>query len=121
MTRRAGELPEPEEALLGIVRLTPEQEEEQQKAAQERADLRKRFLVAQMSNPLFREFLMEVLLGFGTFENSFGAGPTGFPDNEATQFKMGMKAAGWYLWTLFDDASPDLASLMRRERFKPQL
>lgn len=115
MTRRPGELPEPEEALLGIERLTPEQEEAQAKEFDEKRDLRRRFLVTQMQNPMFREWLMEKLVGFGTFENAFGASVTGFPDPLATYMRSGMKAAGWSLWEEFDDAAPDLASEMRRE------
>jgi hypothetical protein len=58
--------------------------------------------------------MMKQLNGFGTFENSFAASPTGFPDPLATQFKLGMKAAGWHLWEVFDTASPEFASAMRR-------
>ena len=115
MTRRPGELPEPEEALLGIVRETPEQEAEAQKIRDEKAELRKRFLIGMMENPLFREWMMEQLIAFNTFGNSFGAGPTGFPDHMATQFQLGMKAAGWALWVQIDDLAPEFASLMRRE------
>jgi hypothetical protein len=120
MTRKPGELPPEEEALLGIERPTPEQEEEAEKLRKEKADLRRAFLRAMLDNELFREWLMEQLVGFGTFENAFGAGPTGFPDKLATQFAQGMKAAGWHLWTMFDDVAPESASLMRREYGKPK-
>ena len=115
MTRARGELPEPEEQLLGIERETPEQEAEAEKIRTDKQSVRRLYLVRLMSEELFREFLMEQLVGFGTFENSFGATITGFPDHDATQFKMGMKAAGWHLWTVFDDLAPEMASLMRRE------
>lgn len=115
MTRRRGELPEPEEQILGIERETPEQEEQADKVRKEKLELRKMLIKGLLENDLVRELLMEWINGFGTFENAFGAGPTGFPDHDATQFKMGMKAAGWYLWMQFDDPFPDLASLMRRE------
>lgn len=120
LTRARGELPEPEEALLGIQRETPEQEAEREKTEKERAEIRRRFLIAQMENPLFREWLMEELIGLGTFENAFGFGPTGFPDPMATQFKLGMKAAGWHLWEIFDTVAPELASKMRREFRSPE-
>lgn len=120
MTRAAGELPPEEERLLGIERLTPEQEAEAEKLRKEHKDLRTRFLVAQLENPMFREWLMEQLVVMGTFENAFGAGPTGFPDPMATQFQLGMKAAGWNMWDAFDRASPELASLMRREYGRPK-
>lgn len=120
MTRARGELPEPEEQILGIERPTPEQEAEAEKKLAEDRELRTLFLIAMMENPMFRQWLMEQLTGFGTFENSFGASPNGFPDHEATQFRMGMKAAGWHLWTMFDDAAPELASKMRREGLKPR-
>lgn len=109
-----------ERELLGIERLTPEEEAEAERKLAERIELRRLFIVAQMENPMFREWLMEQLVALGTFDNSFGAGPTGFPDHMATQFQLGRKAAGWDLWTIFDDATPELASLMRRDYGKPQ-
>ena len=120
MTRHRGELPEAEEALLGIERQTPEQEADAEQTAKEKAEIRKRFLIALMENPLFREWLMEQLMALGAFENAFGNSPTGFPDPYATWFKAGLKAAGWHLWEIFDDVAPDLASLMRREATKPR-
>jgi hypothetical protein len=104
-----------EDKFLGVERLTPEQEKAAEAKAAEEREVRRQFLTGQLGNPLFRTWLMEILTGFGTFENSFGLGPTGFPDHEATQFKLGMKAAGWHLWEMFDNASPEQASLMRRE------
>ncbi len=120
MTRARGEIPEPEEALLGIVRPTEEQEAEAQQIADEKAELRRVFLRGLMENQYFRAWMMEQLQGFRTFENAFGLSPTGFPDPMGTQFALGMKAAGWHLWTIFDDLSPELASLMRREAAKPK-
>ena len=115
MSRLRGELPEPEEQLLGIERLTPEQEAEAERLAKEQSELRQLFLVGLMQNPVFRQWLMEQLVGFRTFEKPFGVSPNGFPDEAATQFQDGLRAAGWHLWTLFDDAAPELCSLMRRE------
>lgn len=115
MTRRRGELPEPEEELLGIERPTEEQEADAEREHAERQEVRRRFLIGQMGNPLFREWLMEQLVGFRTFEKPFGISPGGFPDSAATQYQDGIRAAGWHLWTTFDDVAPDLASLMRRE------
>ncbi len=120
MTRRRGELPEPEEQILGIERLSADQEAEVERIHKEKAELRKMVLRSMLENEHVRAWLMEMITGFGTFENSFGAGPTGFPDHDATQFKMGMKAAGWHLWSQFDDSFPDLASLMRREANQPK-
>jgi hypothetical protein len=120
MTRRSGEFPEPEEVLLGIERLTPEQEAEAEKGRKEKVDLRQRFLIQLMQNPLFREWLMELLVGFRTFEKPFGVGPNGFPNNRATDYQDGLRAAGWHLWTAFDDVVPELASLMRREYQLPK-
>lgn len=115
MTRARGELPEPEERLLGIERPSLEDEAESDRKLAEAAELRRLFLVGMMERPMFREWLWSVLDGFGTFQQQFGASPGGFPDPLATQYSMGMKAAGWSLWTTFDDLDPDLASLMRRE------
>lgn len=118
MTRQRGELPEPEEQLLGIERPTPEQEAEAERNRLEKLEVRRVFLLNLMQSDLFRAWLMETLVAYGTFENSFGAGPTGFPDPNATWFQAGMKAAGWNLWCVFDEVSPELASLMRRESVK---
>lgn len=101
--------------LLGIERLTPEQEQAKEKALKERARLRERLLRSLMERPQFREWLMDLLLEFDTFGRTFGASPSGFPDDRATEFHLGRKAAGWRLWTIFDDLCPEQASLMRRE------
>lgn len=85
------------------------------KAAAEKSELRRAFLIRQMENPMFREWLMEQLIGFNTFSKVFGLGPTGFPDHAATEFQSGMSAAGWHLWEQIDTAAPDLASKMRKE------
>lgn len=113
--RQRGELSPEEENLLGIQRLTPEEEAEQEKIAKEKLEVRRLFLTGLIQNEMFREWLMEQLVGFNTFTSPFAAGPTGFPDREATQFQLGMKAAGWHLWEAFDNLAPELASLMRRE------
>lgn len=115
MTRARGELPEPEEELLGIERPTEEQEAQAEKERAEKVELRRLFLRGLMENPLFREWLMEWLVLCGTFEQPFGISPNGFPDPMATQYRMGIKAAGWSLWETFDNTAPDLTSLMRRE------
>lgn len=120
MTRKRGEIPEPEEELLGIERPTLEQEAEAQKAIDEKAELRRTYLRLQMQSPVFREWLMELLQGFRTFENTFGVSPSGAPDRDGTQFALGMKAAGWHLWCMFDDLAPELSSLMRRDAGKPK-
>lgn len=118
MTRARGELPEPEERLLGIVRPTPEQEAEAERIAAENAELLRAGLVSLMQRDWFRAWLWGLLVEFHTFEDVIAASPTGFPDPHATQFYLGKRSAGWRLWTLFDDLSPDLASLMRREAGK---
>lgn len=104
-----------ERELLGIERPSPEEEAAEERRLADAAEVRKAWLIGQMQNHMFREWLMEILVGFGTFSTMFGAGPSGFPDPLATQFQMGRKAAGWELWTTFDDVSPELASVMRRE------
>lgn len=113
--RERGEIPEPEEDLLGYERPSIEQEAQTEAERLEKLEFRRAFLSTQMTNPMFREWLMEVLVGFGAFTNPFGVSPTGFPDSSATQFQLGMKAAGWHLWEMFDNIAPELASLMRRE------
>lgn len=112
--------PDPEEIMLGVKRQTPEQEAEAEQVRKEKAEVRRRFLVSLIENPMFREWLMEQLQGFQTFSQPYAASPTGFPDQMATQFQMGMKAAGWHLWDVFDNLSPEFASLMRREASQPK-
>lgn len=120
---RAGEFPE-EEAILGIEHRSPEEQtaREADEAEQKRleSDFQREFLIRLMENPTFREWLMGLLVALRTFENTFGLSPTGFPDPMATQFAMGQKAAGWHLWTIFDDVAPELASQMRRDYAKPK-
>lgn len=111
---RPEDLTEEEADLLSIA-LPTEADAQAEASRRERMGLRAEMLANLMRSELFREWLWEVLDGFGTFENSFGAGPTGFPDHAATQFKLGMKASGWHLWETFDNIAPDMASLMRRE------
>lgn len=115
MTRARGEIPEPEEQLLGIVRPTEEQEAEDATQAAQTKEFRRLFIVAQMQNGMFREWLMGHLEAFGTFINPFAASPNGFPDQNATWLQAGMKSAGWALWEEMDRTAPELASLMRRE------
>ena len=121
--RRRGEFPE-EEALLGIEHLTPDEEARRETDENERiateAKFKREFLIRLMENQTFREWLMEQLVALRTFENTFGLTPTGFPDPMATQFALGQKAAGWHLWTIFDDVAPELASQMRRDHGKPK-
>ncbi len=120
MTRARGELPEAEEALLGIERPTPEQEEEAAKIAAEKALVRDTYLRDLIANPLFREWLMEQLVAMGTFINPFGTSPNGSADPMQTQFYLGRKSVGWDLWCIFDNLSPLHASMMRREAALPK-
>lgn len=115
MTRRRGELPEPEEALLGIERPTIEQEEAAKREHDEAIKFERDYFVHLMQQPIFRAWVMRWINAFGAFDNAFGSSPVGFPDPLATHFKLGMKAAGWDLWEFFDELSPEQASLMRRE------
>ncbi len=120
MTRERGELPEPEEALLGIERPTPEQEDEAAKIAAEKKHLREVFLRDLIANDLFREWLHEQLVAMGTFISPFGSSPNGAPDPMQTQFYLGRKSAGWDMWEIFDNLSPLHASMMRREAKQPK-
>lgn len=115
MTRLRGELTEPEEMLLGIERPSLEAEEEFAKQDAEKRERQRRFLIGLMMDMQFRAWLMAQLVGFRTFEKPFGVSPGGFPDRAASEYQDGLRAAGWHLWTLFDDVAPDFTSLMRRE------
>lgn len=120
MTRARGELPEPEEQLLGIERPTPEQEEAAKKISDEKAELRRVYMLQLMQTPLFREWLWGFLQECRTFNHTFGVSPTGFPDPDGTQYALGLRQAGWNLWEFFDDIAPDYTSLMRREAKQPK-
>lgn len=111
----------PDEIMLGVEKPTPEQEAEAKKIADEKANLRRLFLLGMINNPLFREWLMGHLVAFQTFTQPYGVSPGGFPDPMATQFHLGMKAAGWTLWEEFDNLAPEMASLMRREASQPKV
>lgn len=120
MTRERGELTDVEEALLGIERPSIEEENEAKRVLDEKLELRRVFLAGLMANQVFREFMMQHLTWCGTFDNPLGFGPNGFPDPMGTQFLLGNKAAGWRLWEILDEISPDQASLMRREARIPR-
>jgi hypothetical protein len=109
------DIPDPEEFMTGRRAVSVAEADEAKRIAAEKAQFRQTFLAQLMTSTDFRDWLWEVLVSLGTFENAFGAGPTGFPDPMATQFQLGQKAAGWHLFTTFDDAAPDLASQMRRD------
>lgn len=104
-----------ENDLLGVQQQSPEEQEAVAKKAQEERELKRAFLVSLMSDEKFRAWLWDILVGFGTFERRYGASPGGFPDDRATEYHLGMRDAGWHLWETFDDVSPELTSLMRRE------
>lgn len=114
------DIPTPAQAILGGEQLTPEQEAEAKKVRDEKAEVWRRYRLSLIENPLFRQWLMGHLLAFQTFSQPYGVSPAGFPDPLATQYHMGLKAAGWVLWEEFDNLSPELASLMRREASKTQ-
>lgn len=95
---------------------TPEERSAEEKDALQKREISQLYLGKLMGEPQFREWLFGVLEGFATFDAPFGVSPNGFPDRSVEQFKLGMRAAGWHLWTIFDDVAPDLASLMRRTR-----
>jgi hypothetical protein len=116
--RPRGEITEAEEDLLGIERLTEEQEAEAEQELKQKLEIRRNFLRQLMTSSDFRAWLWEFLNEQGTFEHRFGTSPMGFPDNLATWHALGMKQAGMNLFHQFDDAAPDLCSLMRRETGK---
>ena len=117
--RQRGELPEPEEDLLGIQRLTEEQEADAERERLEKQEVRRNFLRQLMTSSDFRAWLWEFLNEQGTFEHRFGASAAFFPDPMATMLSLGLKQAGMNLYHQFDDAAPDLCSMMRREATRP--
>ena len=92
-----------------------EDDREAQRIRDEKHELRLAGLRRCMEQAWFREWLMEKLLAFNTFGQTFAVTPGGFPDPHSTFYHAGMKAAGWALWEELDNLSPELASTMRRE------
>lgn len=90
------------------------------KVQQEKAELRRIGLQRCMEQGWFRDWLMEYLVSLNTFGQTFAVGPTGFPDPNATFFHAGMKAAGEALWEQFDNLTPELVALMRRDARVPK-
>lgn len=86
----------------------------------EREELRRSYLRNLMASAIFREWIMGWLTAWGTFTQTFGFGPTGFPDRDGTMFKLGERSAGWELWSELDALDPEAASLMRREAGRPR-
>lgn len=107
--------PDLEARLLGIEQRSPEEEAEAERQAREQLDLERAFMADLMARPVFRRWLFGKLQEWNTFHRTFGATVTGFPDERATEYHLGVKAAGWDLWCYFDDLAPELASQMRRE------
>jgi hypothetical protein len=110
-----------EKDLLNISTDDPERIEGAQKERELELKWRRDLIASLMLNVYFRRWLMEKLAAMGTFENAFGAGPTGFPDPLATWFAAGRKSAGWDIWEEIDGIAPDLASQMRREASAPEV
>jgi hypothetical protein len=104
-----------ENDLLGVQPQSFEEQEAAEQKAKEEQELKRAYLLRLMGDDQFRAWLWSVLAGFGTFERRYGASPNGFPDDRATEYHLGMRDAGWFLWETFDNVAPDLASLMRRE------
>lgn len=104
-----------EDELAGAEHLSPEEKAERQRLAGERRLLRDTALVQLMSQPWFREWIMALLIEFGTFRSIHAESSVGFPDVNGTFYNLGRRSAGWQLWTMLDGLSPELASLMRRE------
>jgi hypothetical protein len=118
--RPRGELSPEEERLLGYNRPSPEDEEQAAKQALEEIRFRREQISLLMNQRWFRQWLWERLSLLHTFDNLYAVSPSGFPDTRATDFYHGQKAAGWDLWTFFDDIVPEQTSLMRREAMKPK-
>lgn len=80
-----------------------------------RRERRARFFKRLLTDADGREWVWSLLSRFHAFDVVHAAGPTGFPDPQATAHYGGLHAAGWAIWCELDDAEPDLCSLMRRE------
>lgn len=110
------DFPEPEEILLGVPpRPTLEQEARDEEERKGQLEVERLHLARLMESETFRKWLWSLLTQCGTFQRRYGASPNGFPDRDATEYQRGWHDAGWHIWTLFDDAAPELAGQMRRE------
>lgn len=93
------------------------QDDEQKKDVEIRRVRRENFLVRLLSDPDGREWIMELMRDWNVFGPMQSATtPTGHPDQIATAFLSGLSKAGWRIWAELDEASPELASAMRRNK-----
>lgn len=92
--------------------LPDEQSAVDKQEAQRREDVRrelerddKRWLKRTLANPSGRRFLWNILAAAGTFEERYGFGPNGFPNQEATWSYRGQTDFGlrlYHTWSTLD-------------------
>jgi hypothetical protein len=110
------DLPTPGERVIDFDGRDRAADEERGKELELRRQRHAVFLKRELNDPVFRDWMWSLLDDFGTFTKVIAASPTGFPDPRATDYHDGRRSCGWRIWVELDDAAPELASLMRRER-----
>lgn len=73
------------------------------------------FLNAVLNDPIGRRWLWQQLDDLGTFKDIFAAGPSGFPDPNATSFYRGQQSYGLRLYRTLVRINPEIVALMHRE------
>jgi hypothetical protein len=83
-------------------------EAERRESKKQLAERRRReWLAEQLRNPIAREFLWGILWSAGTFEEKYGFGPNGEPNDRASEYFLGQKDLGlrlYHSWSVLDRA-----------------
>jgi hypothetical protein len=98
---RPAELPEQQSAV------DPAEAERRETKKQHADRLRREWLIEQLRNPVGREFLWGILFAAGTFEEKYGFGPNGEPNDRASEYFLGQKDLGlrlYHSWSVLDRA-----------------
>jgi hypothetical protein len=94
----------------------PHERTEAEIEAEKRAEDRRMLLIRLLSDQDIRQWLWEVVIDAGhAFETRMGSVGGYAHDPIGTWLMAGEQKLAWWIWEQLDAASPDLASLMRRE------
>ncbi len=98
---RPDQLPEQQSAV------DPAEAERRETKKQHTERLRREWLTEQLKHPVGREFLWGILYAAGTFEEKYGFGPNGHPNDRANEYYLGQKDLGlrlYHAWSVSDRA-----------------
>lgn len=92
----------------------PAQRSEEQKALDKAKEERRLLLIGLLGDENIRQWLWEIIDQGHAFEVRIAS--TGYsPDPIGTWLMAGEQRLAWWIWEQLDEASPELAGLMRRE------